>query len=173
MRPEVHLAKRLSKIFCLWLVSWEQRIMMKTQSGSLKSYLREKSCLSSCTYGGNVSKVWRTDIDHFSDRFNWQQVWAPFKLINGHCRVSTVKPGLEKSRRIVAFCDWKLRLCDWKLRLCDQKIWCSRNIVPKTRRPGASLRHMDILHDQILKTKIWNGFRSSTRTCKRERCESC
>ena len=34
------LAKRLSKIFCLWLVSWEQRIMMKTQSGSLKSYLR-------------------------------------------------------------------------------------------------------------------------------------
>ena len=35
MRPEVHLAKRLSKIFCLGLVSWEQRIMMKTQSGSL------------------------------------------------------------------------------------------------------------------------------------------
>ena len=27
MRPEVHLAKRLSKIFCLKLVSWEQRII--------------------------------------------------------------------------------------------------------------------------------------------------
>ena len=27
MRPEVHLAKRLSKIICLRLVSWEQRIM--------------------------------------------------------------------------------------------------------------------------------------------------
>ena len=27
MRPEVNLAKRLSKIFCLRLVSWEQRIM--------------------------------------------------------------------------------------------------------------------------------------------------
>ena len=39
MRPEVNLAKRLSKIFCLRLVSWEQRIMMTTQSGSLKSYL--------------------------------------------------------------------------------------------------------------------------------------
>ena len=38
MRPEEHLAKRLSKIFCLRLVSWEQRIMIKTQSGSLKSY---------------------------------------------------------------------------------------------------------------------------------------
>ena len=28
----------LSKIFCLRLVSWEHRIMMKTQSGSLKSF---------------------------------------------------------------------------------------------------------------------------------------
>ena len=37
MRPEEHLAKRLSKIFCLRLVSWEQRIIIKTQSGSLKS----------------------------------------------------------------------------------------------------------------------------------------
>ena len=42
MRPEVNLVKRLTKIFCLrlQLVSWEQRIMMTTQSGSLKSYLR-------------------------------------------------------------------------------------------------------------------------------------
>ena len=29
MRPEVHLAKRLSKIFCLRLVSWEQRIILR------------------------------------------------------------------------------------------------------------------------------------------------
>ena len=27
MRPEVNLAKHLSKIFCLRLVSWEQRII--------------------------------------------------------------------------------------------------------------------------------------------------
>ena len=44
MRPEEHLAKRLSKIFYLRLVSWEQRIMIKTQSGSLKSYLRKLIC---------------------------------------------------------------------------------------------------------------------------------
>ena len=37
---KTRMAKRLSKIFCLRLVSWEQRIMMKTQSGSLKSYFR-------------------------------------------------------------------------------------------------------------------------------------
>ena len=41
--------------------------------------------------------------------------------------------GLEKSGRIVAFCDWNARFC-------DQKTWCSRNVAPKTRRPGASLR---------------------------------
>ena len=41
--------------------------------------------------------------------------------------------GLEKSGRIVAFCDWNARFC-------DQKTWCSRNFAPKTRRPGASLR---------------------------------
>ena len=29
----------IPKILCLRLVSWEQRIMMTTQSGSLKSYL--------------------------------------------------------------------------------------------------------------------------------------
>ena len=40
MRPEANLAKRLTKILCLRLVSWEQRIMMTTQSGSLKSYPR-------------------------------------------------------------------------------------------------------------------------------------
>ena len=40
MRPDANLAKRLTKILCLRLVSWEQRIMMTTQSGSLKSYLR-------------------------------------------------------------------------------------------------------------------------------------
>ena len=42
-------------------------------------------------------------------------------------------PGLEKSGRIVAFCDWNARFC-------DQKTLCSRNFAPKTRRPGASLR---------------------------------
>ena len=41
--------------------------------------------------------------------------------------------GLEKSGRIVAFCDWNARFC-------DQKTWCSRNFAPKTWRPGASLR---------------------------------
>ena len=40
--------------------------------------------------------------------------------------------GLEKSGRIVAFCDWNARFC-------DQKTWCSRNFAPKTRKPGASL----------------------------------
>ena len=44
-----------------------------------------------------------------------------------------VDAGLEKSGRIVAFCDWNARFC-------DQKTWCSRNFAPKTRRPGASLR---------------------------------
>ena len=43
------------------------------------------------------------------------------------------KSGLEKSGRIVAFCDWNARFC-------NQKTWCSRNFAPKTRRPGASLR---------------------------------
>ena len=46
------------------------------------------------------------------------------------CAIS--QSGLEKSVRIVAFCDWKARFC-------DQKTWCSRNFAPKTRRPGASL----------------------------------
>ena len=41
MRPEANLAKRLTKILCLRLVSWEQRIMMTTQSGSLKSYIEQ------------------------------------------------------------------------------------------------------------------------------------
>ena len=41
--------------------------------------------------------------------------------------------GLEKSGRIVAFCDWNAKFC-------DQKTWCSRNFAPKTGRPGASLR---------------------------------
>ena len=31
MRPEEHLAKRLFKIFCLRLVSWEQRIITLTR----------------------------------------------------------------------------------------------------------------------------------------------
>ena len=44
-----------------------------------------------------------------------------------------IAAGLEKSGRIVAFCDWNARFC-------DQKTWCSRNFAPKTRRPGASLR---------------------------------
>ena len=41
--------------------------------------------------------------------------------------------GLEKSGRIVAFCDWNARFC-------DQETWCSRNFAPKNRKPGASLR---------------------------------
>ena len=47
--------------------------------------------------------------------------------------VAISETGLEKSGRIVAFCDWNARFC-------DQKTWCSRNFAPKTRRPGASLR---------------------------------
>ena len=47
--------------------------------------------------------------------------------------VESQGPGLEKSGRMVAFCDWNARFC-------DQKTWCSRNFAPKTRRPGASLR---------------------------------
>ena len=61
--------------------------------------------------------------------------------------------GLEKSGRIVAFCDWNTRFC-------DQKTWCSRNFAPKTRRPGASLRpdehssrpDSDIYFNKILET---------------------
>ena len=48
-------------------------------------------------------------------------------------RSSWHRTGLDKSGRIVTFCDWKLRFC-------DQKIWCSHNFASKTRRPGASLR---------------------------------
>ena len=50
-----------------------------------------------------------------------------------HLRIDHVVAGLEKSGRIVAFCDLNARFC-------DQKTWCSRNFAPKTRRPGASLR---------------------------------
>ena len=42
MKPEVKLAERLYKFFCLRLVSREQRILIKAYSGSLKSYLRVK-----------------------------------------------------------------------------------------------------------------------------------
>ena len=64
MRPEVNLAKRLSKIFCLRLVSWEQRIMMKTQSGLLKSYLW-KLALFFCSLPGFC---WALVISNFSAR---------------------------------------------------------------------------------------------------------
>ena len=47
--------------------------------------------------------------------------------------IELLSAGLEKSGRIVAFCDWNARFC-------DQKTLCSRNFAPKTRRPGASLR---------------------------------
>ena len=49
----------LSKIFCLRLVSWEQRFMMKTQSGSLKSYLRKGKMLKTWMYTG-----WNPSTDH-------------------------------------------------------------------------------------------------------------
>ena len=48
-------------------------------------------------------------------------------------RPTNTATGLEKSGRVVAFCDWNARFC-------DQKTLCSRNFAPKTRRPGASLR---------------------------------
>ena len=67
----------------------------------------------------------------------------PFVLTGLNCSILTVdgvtrrntsdNSGLEKSGRIVAFCDWNAKFC-------DQKTLCSRNVAPKTRRPGASLR---------------------------------
>ena len=60
--------------------------------------------------------------------------------------------GLEKSGRIVAFCDWNARFC-------DQKTWRSRNFAPKTCRPGASLRPDEHSSRPDSENKIRNGFR--------------
>ena len=63
--------------------------------------------------------------------------------------------GLEKSGRIVAFCDWKLRFC-------DQKVWCSRNFVPKPEEQAHHCDQMNILRDQVLKTKKFRGREDCT-----------
>ena len=46
---------------------------------------------------------------------------VPHAQYRKHLRAS-YNSGLEKSGRIVAFCDWKARFC-------DQKYWCSRNFA--------------------------------------------
>ena len=53
------IPKSLTKILCLRLVSWEQRIMTTTQSGSLKSYF----CLARRTSGSLIQPFILT---HFS-----------------------------------------------------------------------------------------------------------
>ena len=65
---------------------------------------------------------------------------------------SSNNTGLEKSGRIVAFCDWNARFC-------DQKTWCSRNFAPKTRRPGASLQPDEHSSRPDSENKIRHGFR--------------
>ena len=54
--------QRLSKIIYLRLVSWEQRIMMKTQSGSLESYLS----LLMFVLAGRIGWAWQNYDERFS-----------------------------------------------------------------------------------------------------------
>ena len=67
-------------MFCLRLVSWEQRIMMKTQSGSLKSYLRKQ-------YGQETQKI----VDVFGKELQRVALFANHHHFNirclktGHC----------------------------------------------------------------------------------------
>ena len=77
MRPEVNLAKRLSKIFWLRPVSWEQGIMIKTRSGSLKSYLRNSHWVGSASFS-------RRKIGHAHDNSADSENVAGARQPNAH-----------------------------------------------------------------------------------------
>ena len=72
-------------------------------------------------------------------------------------RVYKDSPGLEKSGRIVTFCDWKLRFATRKLGA----------VATLRLKPDDQAYHcdqMNIFRDQVLNTTTRNGFRSPTRT---------
>ena len=71
-----------------------------------------------------LSSLWEVAV--------WSDLILNFEGIVAGIELSA-KTELEKSGRIVAFCDWKLKLC-------DQKICCSRDFAPKTPKRGASWR---------------------------------